>query len=165
MIYTFSTSTIGAGSTISDATLSLFGTAKTNALGSPDLHLAGATPAADNTLASSDYPNVQATSFGNVTYANWSTTAYNDVTLDANGIANVNKTGISRFSARTDWDINNSFTGVWASAALSNLTHNTADAAGTANDPKLVVTYVGFTNYITKPIKLRPYSFKPQLAR
>lgn len=137
----FNTASLTASANISSAVLSLFGTGKTNGLGDPDLHIASSTPASNTTLATGDYSNVGSTSFGNVTYAGFSTVAYNDITLDSNGIANISKTGVSKFSALLSWDINNSFTGAWSSLAQSYLSFNSADQGATTNDPKLVVTY------------------------
>lgn len=139
-ILTFATSTIGAGSTISSVTLSLRGSLKTNALGSADLHVGAATPAANNTLAASDYGQCGSTSFGSVAYADYNTGGYNDIVLDANGIANVSKTGISRFCTRLSWDMLNSAP-TWASNKHTYIYGYFTDNSGTTNDPKLTVVY------------------------
>lgn len=146
-IFCFDTSSITSTPTITQAIFSLFGQSKDNGLGSPDLHVAGATPASTSTLANSDYGQCQTTSFGSVAYASFSTSAYNDITLNASGISNISKTGISKFSAQTSWDINNSFTGTWGSGAEGFLGGNYADQAGTTQDPKLVVTYSTSVSY------------------
>ena len=137
----FDTSAITAFGVISGVVLSLYGTTKVNNLGSPALHIAGSTPASNSTLANADYGQVQRTSFGSVGYASFSAAGYNDITLNASGISNISKTGISKFSTQLDWDINNSFTGAWAGGVASILRCSTADASGTSQDPKLVVTY------------------------
>lgn len=140
-IMCFDTSPLTSGATISAAVLSLICLAKGNALGSPDLHIAGATPAATNTLASSDYGQCQTTSFGSIAYAsiNADNATYNDVTQNASGIANISKTGISKFSAQLSWDILNS--APWISNQATYLYWRSADNTGTSIDPKLVVTY------------------------
>lgn len=143
IIFTFDTSALGAGATITGAVLSLYGDSKGNGLGSPDLHIAGATPTTNNNLVDTDYGQCQTTSFGNISYAGFTVGIYNDITLDANGIANISKTGVSKFSAQTSWDINNGFTGVWASGLNSFLGFTTADLA--TNPPKLVITYSSVT--------------------
>jgi len=146
-VFLFDTSALGA-SDISAATLSLNGGAtelggvKTNGLGSPDLHIAGATTASNTALSNSDYANVGGTSFGSVTYANiQAVDSYTDWSLNASGIANISKSGVSKFSLRHSWDINGSFTGTWASGAASHFGFRLAETAGTTKDPKLVVTY------------------------
>lgn len=139
-LYTFNTATIGAGSTISSATLSLRGALKALDLGSPALHVVASTPAANNNLQASDFGQTGDTSFGSVAYASFATDAYNDIALDANGIANVSKTGISRFATRLSWDLTGD-TPTWASNKYSYLYGYFADNSGTTNDPKLTVVY------------------------
>lgn len=137
----FDTSSLTAGATISSVVLSVVGQLKDSGLGSPNLHVAGATTASNTALATGDFANRGTTSFGNVTYASFSTSGYNDITLDANGIANVSKTGVSKFSLQLSWDILNSFTGSWSSFATAYFQMLGAETSGTTSDPKLVVTY------------------------
>ena len=137
----FDTSSLTTSASISSATIGAYGWGKTNALGSADWHVGSATPASNTTLAASDYGNCGTTSFGSIAYASFSTSGYNDITLDSNGLGNISKTGVSKFSFQLSWDINNSFTGSWANSAISNFDNYSADQAGTTNDPKLVVTY------------------------
>lgn len=139
--FLFDTSSIPANATIISATLSLYGTGKTNGLGSPDIHIASASPASDSTLTNGDFDNIGTTSFGSVSYAGWSTSGYNDFVLNASGLANISKgSGArSRFSAQFSWDINNSFTGTWANGAASSFSCNMADNG--TNKPTLFVTY------------------------
>lgn len=143
-IFTFDTSSITAGATISNAVFSIWGNDKGNQIGSYALHVAGATPASNNVLVAADYSQCQTTSFANIAYASISATnvAYNDFTLNASGIANISKTGISKFSLQFSWDILNDTTGLtWISNGVSYFNGDMADTAGTSNDPKLVVTY------------------------
>jgi len=143
----FDTSSLTTSASISSATIGAYGWSKTNALGSADWHVGSATPASNTTLAASDYGNCGTISFGSIAYASFSTSGYNDITLDSNGLGNISKTGVSKFSFQLSWDINNSFTGSWANSAISNFDNYSADQAGTTNDPKLVVTYTTSTNY------------------
>lgn len=140
-IFCFDTSSIGGGATINSATLSLFGTDKSNGLGSPTLDIVSSTPASTSTLASSDYGNLGTTVFSDIAYASFSTSAYNDFSLNASGLSNISKTSISKFGTRTGWDTDNSFGGSWSSGAVTKLTGYMADQTGTSNDPKLTVTY------------------------
>ena len=141
-IYCFDTSALTASATISAAVFSVMGRDKTNGLGSPELDCVASTPAATNALANADYGQLGSTVFASVTYANWSTVAYNDFTLDANGRSNIDKTTANntKFGLRLNWDTDG--TGpTWANAAQTYVVGWFADAAGTDNDPKLVVTY------------------------
>lgn len=139
--YTFDTSDLTSSATISSAVLSIYGSGKSNALGSPGLDIVAFTPAATNDIAAADYAQFGTTVYATKAYADFSTSAYNDFTLDANGRANISKTGISKFGATLTWDTANSFTGAWASGAISTFQAYFADQTGTSNDPKLVVTY------------------------
>lgn len=162
----FDTSPLGAGATLASATLSLYGVnTPSNGLGDSDMHICASSPAADNALVTSDYGQLQNTSFGSFVWASFTVSAYNDIGLNASGLSNVSLTGISKFGAQLAWDINASFTGVWASAASTFLSFASADAAGTANDPKLVVTYNTLSNYILDPNNIRPGRYKPGNAR
>lgn len=162
-VFLFDTSALTATAIINTATLSLEGTGKQNGLGSPDLHIAGATTVSNTGFNAADFAAVSRTSFSSISYASYSTTAYNDFSLNASGVANISKVGISKFSAQSNWDINNSFTGIWVSFEISSLSGKFADSAGTSSDPKLVIDYsipnVYFKNY------LRPRIFGPGLAR
>lgn len=139
---TFDTSSITAVATISAATFSIRGDEKANGLGAPALHLAGFTPANNNNLVTGDYLQTKTTSFGNIAYASYVTTSTkNDISLNTDGIANISKTGISRFSLVLSWDIIGSFSGSWSSGAQSKFYYYSADNSGTTDDPVLVVTY------------------------
>jgi hypothetical protein len=153
-IYLFDTSSLGSSANITSATFSLFSTAGaglSTGLGTCPIHVAGAVVANSASLAGGDYQNTPHVSFGSVSWATATQPSqYIDWTLNASGIANINKTGISQFSTQLEWEINNNFTGTWASSAVTRGDFYFADQTGTANDPKLVVNYtVGGDNIIT----------------
>jgi hypothetical protein len=136
----FDTSSLTSAAIISGAVLSVYGGGlKTTGLGTPDLHVGSSTPASNTALVSADYSQRGTTSFGSISNASFSTSAYNDITLNASGIAAINKTGVSKFSLQLSWDINNSFTGSWASSAESEFSIVMSDTG--SNKPKLVITY------------------------
>ncbi len=166
-IMTFNTAQIGLLGTdvsILSATLSLFGGAKANALGgSPDVHIAGATPASNNDVVAADYSQCGTTSFGSVVYASISTSGYNNIVMNDSGLANINVSGISKFSGRLSWDINNSFTGVWASNGDAIVQMNSKDSG--LGDPKLTVVYSLKNHFTNQTNNLRPGLFRPQIAR
>ena len=151
-IFTFDTSSISALDNIDDATLSLEGTAQQNGLGEPDLHVVSASPAADNNLANGDYATLGSTSFGSVAYGSYSTSGYNDITLNASGEANINAGGITRFGTKDSWDVAGSFGGSWSSGQVSNFTGKFADTSGTSSDPKLVVNHSEPVTFIPQVI-------------
>lgn len=143
-IYVFPSYLIGGGSIISTATFSLFGSGKNGNIGTSDLDLAGATLASYNNVLTSDFANVGRTLFGAIAYASYSIVAYNDITLNATGIAAINLTTPTAFSTQLDYDLTNSFTGTWlAGQDQEYYLGKYADSAGTVNDPKLTVTYTG----------------------
>lgn len=128
----FDTSSLGAGFSIASATITVTGNGKTNSIGSPDFHIAASTPASNTAIVNADYNQCQTTTFGNLTYANFPATGATAViTLNASGVSNISKTGVSKFSGQTSWDINNSFTGAWSSGAASNLPSKSADSGAT----------------------------------
>ena len=137
-IFLFDTSSLGAGATISAATFSLYVTAVTDNL-SQSVGITSSNPAANNTLANSDFAvaNFGSTRFAtDIAISAITTSAYNVWTLNANGIANISLTGISKFATRGSGDIDNTAP-TWANLACN----VTAQWAGEANKPRLVVTY------------------------
>jgi len=140
-IFTFDTSALTSSATISAAVLSLKGVdAYTTFSTSPEIDIVASTPAANNTLATGDYAQLGATPFSSITLAGYSTSAYNDFTLDAGGIANISKTSISKFGCRVNWDTDNSAP-TWGNSQEGAFQFASADTAGTTSDPKLVITY------------------------
>jgi hypothetical protein len=139
--FDFDTSSLGAGAILSAATISFFGTSKSDGLGGTQaMHVAANTVTSTTALATSDYGNVASTTFGNVTIAAYSTSAYNDIALNASGISNISLTGVSKLATRLACDINNSAP-TWISGSDAFVKAYQAEQAGTTNDPKLVVTY------------------------
>lgn len=148
-IETFDTSPIGLGSRIFSATLSVHGTASSdNDLGSPTIDLLSSTPAVDDNVEAADFTQIGTTVFASIAYASWNTSAYNDFALNANGLANISKTGISRFGFRLGWDTANNFTGIWVSSVFTRVNGYAANQAGTTQDPKLVIVYTPLSNRI-----------------
>ena len=144
IITLFNTSSLGTQSIINSAILSLFGSSKSNPLGlaTPQaLAVVASNPASNTTLVGSDYATLGSVRFAtDISYNNWSTVGYNDFTLNANGLAAINKTGISKFGFRSDYDLDN-VAPTPNSANTNDTVAYSADQAGTTQDPKLVVTY------------------------
>ena len=140
-ILLFDSSSLGASANISSSIFSGYSSGKTATLGETPIHLAASTPASNTSIVNADYQQIGRTSFGSITYANLTASQYNDITLNASGLSNISKTGISKFSLQLEWDINNNFTGTWSDTARTAIDVRSAEAAGTSQDPKLVVTY------------------------
>lgn len=140
-LFLFDTSSLSSSATIDSSTISFFGTAKTNGLGANTFDVVSSAPASNTAVVVGDYDSLGTTVYGDVAYASYSTSAYNDITLDANGISNISKTGISKFGTRLGWDTDNSFGGSWSGGAETSFSGYYADQTGTDNDPKLVVNY------------------------
>jgi len=138
IILLFDTSVLPDECNINSASIFLYGTGKQSGLGKPDLHIASATPTSNTSLITSDYSQVGIISFGNIAYDDFLTTGYNEISLNSSGIANISKTGISKFSGQSSWDINNNFTGIWVEQGTSDIKFYLADK-GVGYKPKLVV--------------------------
>lgn len=138
-IDTYSTSALTSSATISSAIKSVYAITYGAGLGQMDFVTVASTPNSNNNLIDSDYGQLGSTNLGTKAYADWTNSQYNDITLNASGISNISKTGISRFGSRISGDINNSAGGT--AYQLSYFTFSTADETGTTKDPKIVITY------------------------
>lgn len=142
----FDTSSL-TGATISAATISFVGSTKSNdanfsSTSDLDLHVVAASTASDTAIANSDYGNISATSFGSKSYDTFNVdgSTYNDITLDSNGIANINLAGISKFGTRAAADLSD--TNPSASVETNSRIYiKHSETAGTSADPALIVTY------------------------
>jgi len=140
-IMLFDTSSIPDGDVKNSAILSLFGVTKLTGVGTPELDIVSSAPASNTAIVAGDFTTLGTTIFVSITNASYSVTAYNDLTLNSDGLTNITFTGVSKFGARLDWDTDNNFTGTWASDNASRFTFNSADEPGTTKDPKLAVTH------------------------
>ena len=137
--YLFDTSALTVNATITAATISLNPHAKANGLGDLITVFVSSNPATDTELIAADYATIGSTSFNSVNYTSWTVDAYTNRTLNASGIANVSKTGISKYGLRSNWDYDNFFGGVWVSGGDSSVNLHTADNG--SDIPKLTVTF------------------------
>lgn len=141
----FDTSALTSGATVSDAVLSLWGSEIFDSFsGTSTVDIYTSTPAANTSLAGSDYGQTGTTSQTGSALAlsGLSTTAYNAFTFDATGRGNIAKTGVSKFALKNaNFDVAN-VAPTWSSGTLVvRANFRDADTVGTANDSKLVVTY------------------------
>lgn len=147
-ILLFNTAAIDDDITIATAILKMHCSSKINELNGEDsensrLILVASNPASNTGLDVSDYVDLGTTHFGQSDIqANINTGAYNDIVLNATGIAAISRIGITKFGTRYGWDCDNTTTGfTHAINSRQAITAYFADRAGTAEDPTLVVTY------------------------
>jgi len=147
-IFLFDTSSIPDNDTISSATLSIYGNGKVDAQSNaPDINIYSSAPASNTALAGGDYDSFGSTAFSTaITYANWSS-SYNVFSFNANGIANISKTGVSKFGARNaNYDVSGTkpawgYGGGTYAETWTEIKAFFAEQTGTSQDPKLVVEY------------------------
>lgn len=142
------TSSIPDGAVISSSTVGFIGTEVGTDLGDTDVQIVSlATPANETAMVAADFDPAD---FGATVFASASVSGINVAgtsndnnlfTLNANGIAAINKTGNTYFGARIKWDTDNSFTGTWASSVFTSVGFGLAEQTGTNLDPKLTVEY------------------------
>jgi hypothetical protein len=105
--FLFDTSAIGDTDTISAATFSYYLVDGVNNVDATHTAaVVSSSPASNTAIGTADYDQVGSTSFGSSAYSG-STSAYKDFSLNASGIANISKTGVSKFGTRGTEDINN----------------------------------------------------------
>lgn len=145
-IFLFDTSALPDDAIISSAVLSFYGESKSDGLSAtPNINVYSANPASDVALVGADYSTCGSTPFCDtpVTYAGWSTSGYNDFTLNATGIAAISKTGLTKLSLR------NAAYDVGATPPASGVTNTSSVISGYTTEetsvsnakPKLVITY------------------------
>ena len=147
-IYLFDTSAIQDGASITAATFSLYVNSKRDIF-AQDVGLVGSTPASNTALVASDYGQLGTTRYAtDLDVGALTTSAYNDWTLNATGLAAISVTSTpTKFGVRYSGDIDNS--APTASTDYAEVNVNFADTAGTTSDPKLVVTGTSLTTTST----------------
>ncbi len=141
--FLFDTSAIGAGATVSSSTFSFNATAKVdNATLNQSIAIVGASTTLNTSIAIADYAlTASATQrySPDVDLGLISTTGYSHFLLNSDGLNNVSLTSITKIGVRFHSEVNR-VEPTWV-ASNSNVTIDHAETAGTATDPKLVVTY------------------------
>lgn len=135
---TFDTSAIGAGSTVTAASLTYYYINGLTQLGSPGWYIFGATPASNTDIVAADYSQYQNTLFASLAFP--TSVGYYTLTFNASGIAAVSKSGYSKFCSRLSWDYNG--TGwTWASYNYSDISFSSIGYPNTYH-PTMDVTYI-----------------------
>jgi len=144
-IYLFDTSVIPADATITSATYSLYVYNKINGLSLSDAHggicLVSSAPTSNTALASGDYNNLGTTEFATrIGYSSITVDGYNDMALNASGLAAIDKSGITKFGVRMGADLDNSEP-AWVITRESRFLACFSESSGTSKNPKLVINY------------------------
>jgi hypothetical protein len=155
-IFTFDTSPIGSGGTVNSAVFSL----KLNSKADPDswgtaFNIFSASPSSDNALVFSDYGQLGTTGYSTAkAYADMTAGSYNDFTLNATGVAAINKSGITKLGGReSNYDATDT-TPTWASGSNAYFYGYFADSTGTTSDPYLTVDYTEGSAFTPKTIMI-----------
>lgn len=142
--WTFDTSSVPDGDTISSASINLRTYTLTG--GNPDsctYHIVSVAPASKTSVASGDYDSFGTTSWASRTLASISSSStYYSWTLDSNGIANISKTGNDCFGMRMDRDLNNS-----EPTGVNRRSFYFTSATGTTNDPYLTMEHAASATF------------------
>lgn len=147
-MFLFDSSGIPDSDTISSATFSIYVTSKADPHNEIDFMLGTSSPTSNTNLTTSDWD--RSTKFGatrlasDIPYASITTSAYNNFTMNATGIANVSKTAVTKLSVQLAEDVDNT-TPTWASGTYKHITGSFADfgGVGTTQDPTLTVEATG----------------------
>jgi hypothetical protein len=142
-IYLFDTSSLDDSATINSATFSIKHNTVVNQFASTtNLNLSTVNPASNTALVDADYniANYGSTKLSDTGYSLASITlnTYEDLVLNASGLAEVSTTGVTKLSLRSENDIDNSAP-TWGSGDIDTSLVDQADKTGTSDDPKLVI--------------------------
>jgi len=156
-IILFDTSSIPSNFTIEGAVLSLYGSSKSDGLSiSIDVNIYSSNPASDTGLENGDFARLGSIPFCDtpITYNNWVLEGYNNFTLNAAGIAAIDKEAITKLGTRNANHDVADIAPTWLGTVFySYLACYTADDVASKR-PKLVVTYstvegLGTQNIVT----------------
>ena len=137
-IFTFDTSSIGSADIISSATFSFYEDSSFTFQNddADTFDLVAASPNSNNDLIVQDYSTLGTVVFASVALSSVNVDIYNNLSLNASGIADINKTGITRFGGRNETDRSNT-----APGGRNQIPIRFVDYADTTSDPKLVVEH------------------------
>lgn len=140
----FDTSSLPDGDAISAATLSIYGFDSQTTISGGELGIVSSSPASNTAIVPGDfyrYTHFGSTEFGTrIAAGSWITGAYNDITLNASGLANISKTGVSKFGFRTGFDLDDSAPS-GSSGDTFQLRWRTAEYSGGSQEPVLAVVH------------------------
>jgi PKD repeat protein len=154
MIWAFNTASVPDNAVISNVSFMIGLCGGTSfGFGNTSFGLTGGTLISNTSLANGDYDGFGSTEF--IDRFNYSTIKNNDykiVYLNEAGRNYIDKTGFTVFYGRDSWDIDNSFTGTWATNNKTRLVLKTVNHATPAYRPYINITYtVPLTTYPMNP--------------
>lgn len=117
-------------------------------------------PASNTAVVADDFDQVGTTTMSDsADLTSWTSGTQFVFTLNASGIANVSKTGISKFGIKTGHDVNDVAPGAGVESGID---IRSADYAGTSSDPLLTVTHAPASPFL--PILTEDITFiaKPE---
>jgi hypothetical protein len=138
MFLPFDTSTLGSGATISAATITLTSDYYSNADSETAylVSIAFTSITANTQFARANWGT--GTDYGNRAITAWNPLGTSaEITLTADGINNISKTGTTYFGGMFGFDR----AGATAPTGINNISPRSSDYAGTSSDPLLTVTY------------------------
>jgi len=139
--YQYDATSLGGDFELTDITHAIYGSAKLNQLGSPDLDIVSFNAANPNDIVAGDYSNFGTTPFGSITYTGFNGADYNPVALNSSGKAHFTTASVIGYGATLSWDTDNSSTGLtWGSGLITTFQGYFADETGTSKDPYILVT-------------------------
>ena len=153
--YFFDTSTISGR--FEDADFSVYGKNKSDGIGiTPNLAVYGCDPSSTSSLTASDYQTVEDTRFSSIiSYGAFSTSGYNDFTLNSSGIAAISTSGYTKFCLRNpSYDVANTQPS-WSASSRTYILGYYSEQ-GTGYEPKLTITYLPSTEYIRLDTNINP---------
>lgn len=139
IIVSYDTSILPDDAVIDSATLTIWGTAHANGLGSMEVAVVDASPASYTSYVAGDYDGTTFTRMAtDITYALWDTDGMNDFALNTAGLNQISRTGYTAFMITNNATVDNSAP-VWSSGAVSY--EKGAPVSSTGSEPFLVVNY------------------------
>jgi hypothetical protein len=139
-VFLFDTTTLPKKAEIVSAQIELYVSEKLTDIPISGICITSANPASNTDLVSEDYAIARfgSTAFSTLTMANITAGQYNSWKLNAAGISNITKKGISKFGVRTKNDVDNSQP-TWVQGKAGGIMVNFSEAG--SNIPRLVIKY------------------------
>lgn len=130
------TADIPDGSTVTAASLFIYVTANSDVFGSQKLQVVAATPSSEEELVTGDFDQFGTTVLGEISLADVTVNAYNEIVLDTSV---VNKTGTTILGLRLSKDVSNDST--WSAGIASTVSVGSMDHTNPSNRPFLTTSY------------------------